>query len=714
MGKQKTKRQYPKRTSTGIALQPPEGYYARKAHVPIEGAEYNVVRQYIDLGINVFTLPRNSKVPFRRSHGHKDAVKHWRFFQKRWWHNFNDETIRFYHNFGVATGRVSNVTVIDSDGQQGEISISMVEELVGVPFPKTPTVTTPRGGKHRYYQYTPLLDTCVDVIPSVDIRSDNGYVVAASSQVTKHIFCQYDRETGECSGVDSRRFDNREYEIHPTHYATEYRFDSGCAFTERPIAKLPEIFIKGMLFVEHHPESRILENMMLLPEEERLRHIEEWYQTYIKNPPPEDKAIGILSKQERKLQKILKEIADKPIYALAQNEVQVLDSSLEESFADIQKQVNSLPPKVRKMAKTFELSNAPPTFAFPNHLLPQKEQPKRTIKEFYADNRKLYTWSPSQMMKGDGRNCLLASVIGLLWWYVGSDTRYLHLVWLWAQQYNLRLGEPLDGAELHKIFDSITSYKQYPKSAPTKSTKNSSKKPRPSDNITIATEESKIIVQAAFQAIEEGKLEKPEYSPHETEEDIYVYPEGYEHLLLPKLQEKYPNMRVEDITHSQKQIFNRALKNIFQWGPAVHKFKGHSRISTQIGFRLNIVPKSTAIEPSIARNLSMKDSTAVELVNDSTLEPISIDSTDLVPTSVEPMKVDPSKYFSAKEFSKLLATNKEFRRRWNNKKGREEEGLYESSVEGDGKKPFRVMPDWRREAERWYRQYMEWRFDIIH
>ena len=199
----------------------------------------------------------------------------------------------------------------------------------------------------------------------------------------------------------------------------------------------------------------------------------------------------LYSQQERELRRILTEIADRPIHALASTEVNLLDSSLDDALVDIEKHGKALP-AARKRANSFELSKTPPTFAFPHHLLPQKEQPKRTIKEFYADNRKMYTWSPSQMMKGDGRNCLLASVIGLLWWHVGSDSRFLQLVWRWAQQYNLRLGEPLSGAELHKIFNSITSYKQYPHTAFQRST-NVPKKPRPYDNITVATEESKLI-----------------------------------------------------------------------------------------------------------------------------------------------------------------------------------------------------------------------------
>jgi hypothetical protein len=274
-------------------------------------------------------------------------------------------------------------------------------------------------------------------------------------------------------------------------------------------------------------------------------------------------------------------------------------------------------------------------------------------------------------------------------------------VWLWAQQYNLRLGEPLSGTELHKIFNSITSYQQYPKSASRKSTK-ASKKPRPYDNITIATAESRLIVQAAYQAVEEGRIEKVEYDILSAEADCYIYLEGYEHILLPKLREKYPDMRIEDITHSQKMTFNLALGNLFQWGPAVPKFKGHARISTQVGYRLNIVPKPIAIEHSTSKEFAIKDSNLVNIEN----------STELGSISVKSRKIDPSQYFSAKEFDRILATNKEFKRWWKNKKEEESRGLYESSVGSNDRKPFRVVPDWRREAERWYRQYMEWRFDI--
>lgn len=79
-------------------------------------------------------------------------------------------------NIAVVTGRISNLTVIDIDGPEGEAS------LAGIILPETYTVLTGKG-RHLYYRYTdnPLIHTCANLLPKVDIRSDGGYVVGEHS-----------------------------------------------------------------------------------------------------------------------------------------------------------------------------------------------------------------------------------------------------------------------------------------------------------------------------------------------------------------------------------------------------------------------------------------------------------------------------------------------------------------------------------------------------
>jgi len=85
-------------------------------------------------------------------------------------------------NVGIVTGRVSNLVVLDIDGEEGLKSL----KSVGLPFedlPISPTVNTGGGGKHIYYRYPEDSEfaTKASVLPKVDIRGKGGFVVAPPS-----------------------------------------------------------------------------------------------------------------------------------------------------------------------------------------------------------------------------------------------------------------------------------------------------------------------------------------------------------------------------------------------------------------------------------------------------------------------------------------------------------------------------------------------------
>lgn len=85
-------------------------------------------------------------------------------------------------NVGIVTGAVSNVLVLDIDGESGLKSL----EDVGLPFedlPESPTVKTGGGGLHVYYRYPENGDaqTKAGVLTNVDIRGKGGFVVAPPS-----------------------------------------------------------------------------------------------------------------------------------------------------------------------------------------------------------------------------------------------------------------------------------------------------------------------------------------------------------------------------------------------------------------------------------------------------------------------------------------------------------------------------------------------------
>jgi len=77
-------------------------------------------------------------------------------------------------NIGIATGKVSGITVVDVDSyKDGGKTID--------DFPKTYTVRTGRGGYHLYYKYHEGITVTTDPVNKVDLRNDGGYVLGAGS-----------------------------------------------------------------------------------------------------------------------------------------------------------------------------------------------------------------------------------------------------------------------------------------------------------------------------------------------------------------------------------------------------------------------------------------------------------------------------------------------------------------------------------------------------
>ncbi|MHC2275410.1 putative DNA primase/helicase [Bradyrhizobium diazoefficiens] len=108
------------------------------------------------------------------SNGFKDATTDSRTI-KKWWIANPDA------NIGIATGRISNLVVVDVDGQEGKESLAELIKTYGR-LPKTPKVKTGRG-LHYYLRPSnkPLRNSTGSLGNGVDIRADGGYVVAPGS-----------------------------------------------------------------------------------------------------------------------------------------------------------------------------------------------------------------------------------------------------------------------------------------------------------------------------------------------------------------------------------------------------------------------------------------------------------------------------------------------------------------------------------------------------
>ena len=85
-------------------------------------------------------------------------------------------------NIGIATGKSSNLFVLDVDGPLGAASLLELVTRYG-PLPDTLVATTGRG-RHLYFRYPdrPIKNSVGSLGEGLDIRGDKGYVVVPPSQ----------------------------------------------------------------------------------------------------------------------------------------------------------------------------------------------------------------------------------------------------------------------------------------------------------------------------------------------------------------------------------------------------------------------------------------------------------------------------------------------------------------------------------------------------
>lgn len=99
------------------------------------------------------------------------------------WAKLEDEL-----NIGIACGKVSNITVVDIDGDEGMKSLSELN------LPETYRVSTGKG-IHYYFQYcpNPAVNNAVRILPGIDVRTEGGYVVSPfSKHRTGNIYTEID------------------------------------------------------------------------------------------------------------------------------------------------------------------------------------------------------------------------------------------------------------------------------------------------------------------------------------------------------------------------------------------------------------------------------------------------------------------------------------------------------------------------------------------
>lgn len=95
-----------------------------------------------------------------------------------WWTRWPRASI------GVATGRASNLTVVDADaseGKPGVVNLTTISAPHGG-VPGTLCANTGGGGLHLYFSHCATLPTGANVLAeAIDVRNDGGYVIAPPS-----------------------------------------------------------------------------------------------------------------------------------------------------------------------------------------------------------------------------------------------------------------------------------------------------------------------------------------------------------------------------------------------------------------------------------------------------------------------------------------------------------------------------------------------------
>jgi len=124
-----------------------------------------------DLGLWVFSVA--GKKPYKGTRGLHDATRAFDMIDTM----FRD---RPGAGVAVATGELSGVWVLDSDGEEGVDSLRCLVEEFG-PLPETVTART-RNGAHRFFQHVEgVRNSAGKIAAGIDVRGTGGYVVVAPS-----------------------------------------------------------------------------------------------------------------------------------------------------------------------------------------------------------------------------------------------------------------------------------------------------------------------------------------------------------------------------------------------------------------------------------------------------------------------------------------------------------------------------------------------------
>lgn len=147
---------------------------ALRQEVPLREAAVS----YAHRGWPVF--PLHGKVPYKDSHGHREATTEEERIARWWTHHPGA-------NIGLPTGEASGVLVLDMDMPEGYYSMKMLVRDFGS-LPDTRRSRTANGGLHYFYRYPQDGTTYPGTVGlhqliGLDVRAEGNYVVLPPSRL---------------------------------------------------------------------------------------------------------------------------------------------------------------------------------------------------------------------------------------------------------------------------------------------------------------------------------------------------------------------------------------------------------------------------------------------------------------------------------------------------------------------------------------------------
>jgi len=127
--------------------------------------------------VAIFPLAPGTKIPIKGSHGCRDATPDSDLARARWkkWPGAN---------IGAATGSQSGFWVLDVDLPDGPESLAALEAKHGS-LPVTVEASTPRGGRHLYWQWPAngqeIRNSASRIGAGLDVRGEGGSIVLPPS-----------------------------------------------------------------------------------------------------------------------------------------------------------------------------------------------------------------------------------------------------------------------------------------------------------------------------------------------------------------------------------------------------------------------------------------------------------------------------------------------------------------------------------------------------